>query len=363
LSGGRWRAVRKTALGAVLLFLALTSLAGAQDKPVVAVVDFRSLGLEEYVGQTIAEIIRTELIGTEKFTVLERGALEKVLAEQKLSMSGVADEQTAVRVGKLVGAKFMMVGSIAKLGSNYILNSRLIDVESGKATLGKRAEGRSEDDLSKMASQIVLAVTGGEETPSPTPSPSPTPTPAPAGVGAAQITSDPTGAKVVVDGTERGATPLTVRDLSAGEHRVELILKDYERWTGYVWGDEMPPRELVGNFADITAKKKYSGWTIVEGYDDGYAETAPVGSFKPNGYGLYDMSGNVWEWVSSIYKPYPYRVDDGREDLNVSGSRVFRGGSWYISAPPPPSYLRVADRFYVDPYSWAGLIGFRCVRS
>jgi TolB-like protein len=158
------RNVRKVALGVVLPLLFLASLAMSQDKPVVAVVDFRSLGVEEYVGQTIAEIIRTELIGTEKFTVLERGALEKVLAEQELSMSGVADEQTAVRVGKLVGAKFVMVGSISKLGSNYILNSRLIDVESGRGTLGKSAEGKSEDDLSKMARQIVLAVAGGEET-------------------------------------------------------------------------------------------------------------------------------------------------------------------------------------------------------
>jgi TolB-like protein len=58
--------------------------------------------------------------------------LEKVLSEQKLSMSGVTDAETAVKVGKLVGAKFVMVGSISKLGNTYTLNSRLIDVESGR---------------------------------------------------------------------------------------------------------------------------------------------------------------------------------------------------------------------------------------
>ena len=126
----------------------------------------------------------------------------------------------------------------------------------------------------------------------------------------------------------------------------EYAARDGLEGATYPWGDETPVCEVgVENGASFTNCS-----------DRG---TRPVGSYAPNGYGLYDMAGNVWEWVSSEYKAYPYDAGDGREDLTTNVSRGLRGGSWSSNE----NYLRVADRVRFTPSNANDDIGFRCSRS
>jgi formylglycine-generating enzyme required for sulfatase activity len=92
---------------------------------------------------------------------------------------------------------------------------------------------------------------------------------------------------------------------------------------------------------------------------DQWEETAPVKSFAPNRFGLYDMVGNVWEWTSSLYKPYPYRPDDGRENPSSKEARAVRGGAFVNH----PRQLRVSNRRYDPPITSDSTIGFRCARD
>ncbi|MBI3450060.1 MAG: SUMF1/EgtB/PvdO family nonheme iron enzyme [Acidobacteria bacterium] len=129
----------------------------------------------------------------------------------------------------------------------------------------------------------------------------------------------------------------------------------------YPWGNDAPGAFPQGNFADESAKRKHSDWTIVSGYDDGFAETAPVGSF-PRGaspYGAEDMAGNVWEWVRDWYDAGYYAKSPSPMGPSGGTSRVLRGGSW----SNVPRYLRSAYRNSIDPAYRYFYIGFRCAQD
>ena len=129
----------------------------------------------------------------------------------------------------------------------------------------------------------------------------------------------------------------------------------------FPWGNAFDGSLL--NFCDLNCSADSVHWADMR-HDDGYLKTAPVGSY-PGGaswVGALDMSGNVWEWVSSLYEPYPYVAGDGREasaEADRMQVRSVRGGSWHC----PAHSHRSASRTRYAPVDTTGLIGFRCTRS
>lgn len=135
----------------------------------------------------------------------------------------------------------------------------------------------------------------------------------------------------------------------------------------YPWGN-LTPNGKQCNFAD---KNLTHYWWADEKIDDGYAFTAPVGSYPENGYGLFDMAGNVWEWCLDEYDAGFYAVSEGVNPISganmsrqisesfesVESNRVLRGGSWIATA----NNVRNSTRFMLMPESTNYSVGFRCV--
>lgn len=132
----------------------------------------------------------------------------------------------------------------------------------------------------------------------------------------------------------------------------------------YPWGNQ---REISGRWmANIWQGR----WPYKNLNQDGFAATSPVRSFEPNAFGLYDMSGNVWEWCQDYYRPEYYSVSPKRNprgpkdsfDPNAprAAKRIQRGGSFMCNANYCTGY-RNAARMKGDMMSGTWHCGFRCV--
>lgn len=124
----------------------------------------------------------------------------------------------------------------------------------------------------------------------------------------------------------------------------------------YPWGNE-PVSGQRANFCDKNCPRKIAN----SNFDDGFMELAPVGSF-PAGvspYGAMDMSGNVSEWTSTLIRPYPYVATDGRENLEVTGERVWRSSPWSNGF----WWLRSSVRYHSVPGYQRDVLGFRCAST
>ena len=302
-----------------------------------------------------------------KFKLVDRGMLEAILKEQKMGSEGVIDTASRQQV-KLLGIDAYLFGRLSKTDEKTrTLVLKLLSVDTGELLWINKssAEWLFEDMVLIPEGWFLMGSPGGEGSDREHPQ-----------------------HKVWVDA-------FLINKYEVTNAQYEKFMKATGHKAPEYWNDgrfNKPEQPVVGvSWHDAVAYAKWAGKRLpteaewekaargglvgkrypwgdeISHYNANYRERrdrwqnkspVPVGSFPPNGYGLYDMAGNVREWCADWYGGDYYRSSPERNPRgpNTGERRVLRGGSWSLNT----YFLRCAYRFYVEPTGTGFLSGFRC---
>ncbi len=141
--------------------IAAKAEAGSVQKEWIAVLDLYADEIPKAQSSMISELIRTEIITTGKYLVMERSQIDLMLKEQGIRTPAVNDVSGAVRLGKKLDLKKILIGTVTKPGSSYVITSRIVDVEKGTAERGAKVSA-DEDNLLEGVSNLVSRLTGAD---------------------------------------------------------------------------------------------------------------------------------------------------------------------------------------------------------
>jgi TolB-like protein len=162
----------------ILALLFATHLLLAEEKIPIAVMELKPIEVQANTAKAVTDLIRTEIFNTGLFRVFERGEIEQVLKEQQFGQTGLSEISDAVKLGKMLQAKKVLVGTVSKLGTSYIVNARIIDVEKGEMEFADKAQADSENTLvqavetfARKIAERIQASTGSQPSPQKTTKP------------------------------------------------------------------------------------------------------------------------------------------------------------------------------------------------
>jgi hypothetical protein len=126
-----------------------------QQKPRVAVMDFRVIDVFPSLGPASAESLRSALIQLQRVTVIEREQIEQIVKEQHFNHTGLVGGDSAVALGKLLGASAIVVGSVTRFGDTYTINARSLDTRTGEALAAAQVSTRQENEIPALLQTVA----------------------------------------------------------------------------------------------------------------------------------------------------------------------------------------------------------------
>ncbi|MBN2010170.1 PEGA domain-containing protein [candidate division KSB1 bacterium] len=233
--------VRVLLIVALMMSVFSIRVVTADEKKNVAVLDLETRGATTAAeAKALTDRLRSILVRTNAFNVVDRGKMEAILQEVGFQQSGCTSTECAVEVGRILNVKQMVSGSIGKIGSMYTIDIAAIDVESSAILKSFSRDYKGEiEGLIGIMSEIANQLAGGS-----------------AGkqggdIGSLLLTSNPESAKVFLDNKPIGKTPLKVDELEAGDHKLKVLADGYKDSEGTI-----EVKKGVVNKYNITMKKK-----------------------------------------------------------------------------------------------------------
>ena len=135
------------------------SIIGGKSKIVpanIAIIDFEGIGISIDEARVLTQRLASELISLNVYQLFERSKVDQLLKEKKFQHSGCVDATCAVTIGKLVGVEHMVIGTVSKIGNTYSVDSRMIDVESGKSVIS--AEYSTQNSIDDVTTQGMESI-------------------------------------------------------------------------------------------------------------------------------------------------------------------------------------------------------------
>lgn len=406
--------MRYKAISIVIFLFLPTLLTSAYSQPVSAGKDLPKIAVWDLAPGEIKPVNAQDLTSTLVSEITKLGKYEVYSQEKVRTLAGwtaermtlgCADTKCLTALGQMHISK-LISGTVSKIGTRYTVSLNLFDTQNAKSEKAISEFCQAEDELTELI-QIAVRKLLGESLEVST---------AKAEKPASAVGALPTEFKYLVTGMEfvfikggcfemgdtfgdgnsdeKPVHEVCVDDFYLGKY--EITQRQWEKVMGrkpssftgrdnpvemVTWNEVQRfierlnsqstrkyrlPTEAEWEYAARSGgkKEKYAGTTQESElgqyawyYDNPGSQTHPVGQKKPNGLGLYDMSGNVWEWCADWYDPHYYQKSpkDNPRGPGNGEFRVLRGGSWYSL----PRYVRAASRNWYGPAGRNYSIGFR----
>ncbi|OGJ89208.1 MAG: hypothetical protein A2268_13405 [Candidatus Raymondbacteria bacterium RifOxyA12_full_50_37] len=271
-------------------FAACINLFAAGEKIGIAVNDLQAMGVDAPTAAILSERLRTELLNSGAFRVMERGQMDNILKEQGFQQSGAcSDNACIIEMGQLLGVSEVVVGTAGKVAELYTVSVRMIDVATGEILL-------SENEECECPFKTVLNETIGNLASKLAKKASP--------YASLSISSAPQGATVALNNEKRGTTPLSFQQLEPGTYTLSLSLLNYQDTVFSVSlkkGEniECAPALRMSDAYQKTVKSKKTrkAWTV-RGIAGGLAIVALAGGIYFNSQ--YNSAYNDYKAIHTV---------------------------------------------------------------